>query len=66
MKSGDQLYLDELAGDRCHCGAEKEWNRTFCTTCYFKLPREMRPKLYRRMGRGYEEAVDEAKEVLKS
>ena len=65
MKSANQIYLDELAGQTCHCGAAKQHNQTFCTTCYFNLPREMRPTLYKRMGRGYEEAVDEAKEVLR-
>ena len=65
MKSGDQQYLEELSGDTCHCGAGKARNQTFCTTCYFKLPREMRARLYKRMGHGYEEAVDEAKAYLK-
>lgn len=66
MKSSNQIYLDELSRDTCDCGAGKERNQTFCKRCYFKLPWEMRPRLYKKMGHGYEEAVDEAKEVLRS
>lgn len=48
--------VQELAGNRCQCGATKNKGQTFCRRCYFKLSREVCLALYRRIGEGYEEA----------
>ncbi len=57
-------YQSELLSTECYCGAEKKFKETFCRPCYFRLPEDMRTDLYKRMGRGYEEAVNAAKELL--
>ena len=54
----------ELAGTRCRCGSSKTAKRTFCSRCYYSLPISNRNAIYRRIGRGYEEAYLEAVELL--
>ena len=57
----DQLELaNELAGNRCQCGATKKERLTFCIRCHFKLPKEMRLALHQQIGKGYEEAYHAA------
>ena len=48
----------------CHCNRRKEKRMSFCKTCYYRLPLEMRGALYQRAGHGYEEAYDEAVKYL--
>lgn len=59
-----EFYLRELKSDGCMCGKPKKKNFSFCWTCFQRLPEEMRKSLYRRMGRGYEEAYDAAVRYL--
>lgn len=51
----DQL-VTELRGNACRCGTPKRPMMTLCGKCYRALPREMQLALYRRVGKGYEEA----------
>ena len=46
------------------CGAAKARGQSFCSRCYFSLPKEMRDALYQRFGSGYEEAHEDAREFL--
>lgn len=55
MKSDFEL-VEELRGTSCVCGRAKASGNTFCGACYRRLPQDMRRALYRRLGRGYEEA----------
>lgn len=57
-------YLAALLSNECHCGETKRGNYSLCYGCYSKLPRDLRLRLYRRMGEGYEEAYDEAVKFL--
>lgn len=52
--------LRELKGTTCQCGADKKSMQTFCTPCFFHLPRHMRHALYDKIGEGYEEAYTAA------
>jgi hypothetical protein len=65
VTSGDLELVRELQSDICHCGSDKKPNTTFCTKCYFRLPHGMRQALYRRLGDGYADAVQEAKDFLR-
>lgn len=56
----------ELFGTRCLCGSAKESRQTFCRRCYFRLPKELRIALYRRLGHGYEDAYQRAAKFLDS
>lgn len=40
------------------CGREKRTMQTFCQWCWAHIPMEHRPKLYRRIRDGYEEAME--------
>jgi len=60
-KTLDQLSLaNELAGNRCQCGAVKVEHTTFCNRCYFKLPLPMRLALWLQNGDGYTKAYQAA------
>jgi hypothetical protein len=50
---------------QCECGRVKLSGQSFCRTCYRALPIALRRPLYRRMGAGYEEALDAARRFLK-
>lgn len=55
----------ELEGRKCFCGARKAPMSTFCSSDYFALPKAMRDALYNRIGEGYEQAYETAREFLK-
>lgn len=46
------------------CGGKKLPGRSFCGACYHQLPHDLQRHLYYRLGDGYEEAYDEAREFL--
>lgn len=49
--------LKELTSNVCQCGRPKKPMQTFCSTCYSRLPQQMRTALYyNRFGEGYQEA----------
>lgn len=48
--------LRQFISTLCVCGAEKETRRSFCRSCYFRLPEAMRTALWKRIGHGYHEA----------
>lgn len=57
--------LHELKSGQCPCGNRKRPRETFCSSCYFALPRVMRQELYNRVGEGYEEAYKQASDYLR-
>lgn len=61
MKKTDRLfYLNELKSEECQCGRSKRVRTTFCYMCWSKLPKHIQRALYKPIGRGYEEAREEA------
>ncbi len=65
MKVSDKkFYWQELQSNECLCGYYKKPGRSFCYSCYKRLPRHMQVALYQRIGCGYEEALDEAVKCL--
>lgn len=56
--------LQELARDRCRCGAFKGPHRSFCHDCFKHLPYHLQGGLYKRFGQGYEQAFEAALEYL--
>jgi hypothetical protein len=57
--------LEDFLGTECvACGAEKKSKMSHCSKCFWKLPKAMRDKLYKRFGEGYEEAFDESTKWL--
>jgi hypothetical protein len=53
-----------LTSDKCFCGKEKEKMKVFCLDCYMKLPVKMQHALYKKIGAGFEVAVDAATNYL--
>jgi hypothetical protein len=61
----DELQiLQDLDGETCLCGEKKERGNSFCRPHYYKLPTHKRRALYRRVGRGYEQAFEDAAKIL--
>ena len=61
-----ETLVSELAGEICRCGGKKQPKKTFCAKCYYRLPKELRGRLYQRMGDGYEVAYGQAVKYLLS
>ncbi|MCE5242476.1 MAG: phage protein GemA/Gp16 family protein [Syntrophobacteraceae bacterium] len=55
-----KFYLRELQSDQCQCGKSKGSGKSFCYSCWKKLPVDLQRPLYRRLGQGYEEAYEQA------
>lgn len=64
MEHEQSFYLKELRSEGCMCGKTKKSAFSFCWTCYQKLPADMQKALYRKMGKGYEQAYDAANAFL--
>jgi hypothetical protein len=60
----DEL-IKELLREKCQCGKRKMANMTFCSKCYHRLPKPLQNALYRQLGKGYEQAREEAGEYLR-
>lgn len=61
----DAQALESLLGDKCPaCDGSKERKQSVCRDCYFKLPKEMRTRLYKRIYMGYRQAVNQALDYL--
>jgi len=60
IKKYQNSYLAALYSDECVCGENKKPKKTFCYSCYKKLPHDLQIDLYNRMGDGYEQAYDAA------
>ena len=56
--------LAVLKSDLCLCGKRKNPRRSFCPYCFRALPDAMKAALYRKVGRGYEAAFQEAVQWL--
>jgi len=60
MGSNKEWYYKERMSEECACGKTKRAGYAFCWYCYQDLPPNLQARLYDRIGRGYEEAYDEA------
>ncbi len=58
------FYAKELDSEECQCGRTKKSRMSFCYSCYRSLPRDIQRALYARIGKGYEEAYEEAVDCL--
>lgn len=58
--------IESLAGEDCPgCLGRKGRRKSFCSRCYFKLPKPIRTALYNPVGNGYEDAHAAAMKHLK-
>lgn len=55
-----RFYVRELQSEECQCLRRKLAGHSLCWMCYHRLPAELRGRLYRRIGDGYEQAYEEA------
>lgn len=55
-----KFYLRELQSDQCQCDKSKGPGKSFCYSCWRKLPADIQRSLYRRIGQGYEDAYERA------
>lgn len=61
-----QIAVDSLASTECpNCHGVKREKQSFCSRCYFTLPKPMQFALYKMLSDGYVDAWDEAREWLK-
>jgi hypothetical protein len=56
--------LQDFLGELCGCGKPKRTRQSFCRECYLRLPFELKQRLNRKFGEGYEEAFADAREYL--
>jgi hypothetical protein len=62
----EKTALADFMGTVCSiCGKKKDSGKTFCLSCYYRLPHKMRTALYFRFGSGYEQAFAQAQEWLR-
>lgn len=54
------LLTAEPQGIHCRCGVPKQPRQTFCRKCYYALSRPEQKALYKLVGKGYEEAYQNA------
>ena len=65
VREGDGFfYARELKSNECACGEEKGKNKSFCFSCFKKLPDGIAQDLYLKIGEGYEQAYDAALQHL--
>lgn len=65
-RSLSAIAWDDLFSEVCICGQKKQKRQSFCRSCYFELPQNLRMNLYKSMSDGYAEVYDEAKDYLKN
>jgi hypothetical protein len=53
-----------LRGNRCSCHKIKVVKQAFCGDCFHALPPAMQKALYKRLGKGFEQAYQAAKDWL--
>lgn len=59
--------LESLRSTACGpCGGTKRSMMSHCRRCYYALPPQKRQALYKRFGRGYEEAYEDSLRYLES
>lgn len=54
------VAVRELESNACACGRFKREKMSLCYKCYGQLPRELKRRLYDKVGAGYEEALEES------
>lgn len=64
MDKTTKELVEELGGTKCQCGRSKKRANTFCSKCFYSLPKDQQRALYKRLGDGYEEAYATAMESL--
>lgn len=64
MTCEEQLLVKELRSGTCRCGEPKMAGRAFCKRCYFQLAPALRQRLYQRIGAGYVQAFETARQSL--
>jgi hypothetical protein len=57
-------YLTDLIGTQCQCGQSKKPKVSFCETCFYKLPFDLKESIYRDKGKGYDKFYNDAVEFL--
>jgi len=53
-------YYQEMMSNQCLCGNTKKKGHSFCWNCFSSLSVSMQNSLYKQIGKGYEEAFEEA------
>lgn len=62
-----RVLIDSLYSMVCPaCGERKGEEKTFCYSCFLKLPGAMKASTYMPVGKGYEQAVLDAMNYLKA
>lgn len=61
----DQMAYRELHLAVCACGAKKQIKHSFCKTCYYALPPDLREALWTPIAKGYAAIYLRCKEFLK-
>ena len=57
--------LELLKSTTCKCGGFKKAKQAFCYNCFKLFPAKIQQDLYKRIGDGFEGAVDDALKFLK-
>lgn len=66
MKPTARELVQSLRSNVCPaCSGVKDTRKTFCGSCYRRCSPETKTNLYRLLGKGYEEAVEQALKELK-
>lgn len=62
MSDSEHGIFENLRGPVCACSEAKRSGRSFCASCYFRLPKSLRNALY--TGNGYVESYRAALRYL--
>jgi hypothetical protein len=60
QRRGSGFYVEALKREACVCGRQKRSGLVFCNRCFNGLPRDLRKRLWQRLGEGFEDAYEEA------
>lgn len=63
MKASEAIRT--LNARECVCGKPKVRKTAFCGTCYARLTEKLKQGLWQRIGRGFEQAYEAARDWLK-
>ena len=56
--------VEDLQASICRCGRLKRNGKAFCRDCFRYLPADVQQGLYLPVGRGYEEGLRQANQIL--
>lgn len=57
--------IDVLKSEECQCGEPKKQRMAFCYSCFKILPDHMQKAIYRKIGNGFDEALETSAEWLR-